>query len=206
MQVNINLTHFQKERNRKMKTRTMLFLSVALTALLAVSVAIAAEGPAGIPPRGPEGNPGMGQGGPGMGPGGGQRGNRPQMNPEEMMKRRMEQIKTTLQLADDKWTAIEPLVKKVMDLNAELRGGMGRRGMNPDQTPPATTEIGKCTEALRTLIGDAAATEDAVKAKLAELTAAKDKVKAALATAKTDLCKALTAKQQAHLVLMGILD
>jgi competence protein ComEC len=26
--------------------------------------------------------------------------------------------------------------------------------MNPDQTPPATTEIGKCTEALRTLIGD----------------------------------------------------
>ena len=59
---------------------------------------------------------------------------------------------------------------------------------------------------LRTLVGDAAATEDAIKAKLAELTAAKDKVKAALATAKTDLCKALTAKQQANLVLMNVLD
>jgi hypothetical protein len=129
------------------------------------------------------------------------------MNPEEMQKRRMEQIKSTLQLDDEKWKTVEPLLQKVTALSMELRGGMGRRGQNPDQAPPApTTEIGKCTEALRTLVGDAAATDDAIKAKLAELTAAKDKVKAALATARTDLCKALTAKQQAHLVLMNVLD
>jgi Spy/CpxP family protein refolding chaperone len=131
------------------------------------------------------------------------------MNPEEMQKRQLDRIKATLQLTDEKWTTVEPLVQKVTTLSTELRGGMfgmGRRGQNPDQAPTATTEIGKCTEALRSLVGDPAATEDAIKAKLAELTAAKDKAKAALATAKTDLCKVLTAKQQANLVLMGILD
>lgn len=185
-----------------------MVLSAAAVTLIMVAVAIAADAPAG--------NPGEGPGGPAMRPeggppqGGGQRGNRPQMNPEEMMKRQLDRIKTTLQMDDEKWKTVEPLVQKVTTLSAELRGGMfgmGRRGQNPDQAPPTpTTEIGKCTEALRTLVGDPAATDDAIKAKLAELTAAKDKVKAALATARTDLCKALTAKQQAHLILMNVLD
>jgi Spy/CpxP family protein refolding chaperone len=192
-----------------------MVLSVAAVTLIMAAVAIAADAPAG----GPAGGPGMAPppGAPeGMGPGGpggqgGQRGNRPQMNPEEMQKRRLEQIKTALQLADDKWTAVEPLLKKTMTLSAELRGGMfgmNRRGPNAEQTPPAApaNEIAAKTTELRTLVADPAATEDAIKAKLAELAAAKDKVKAALATAKTDLCKVLTAKQQASLVLMGILD
>jgi len=185
-----------------------MVLSVAAVTLIMVAVAIAAAPPAGEPGQRPGGGPAMRpEGAPPEG--GGQRGNRPQMTPEEMMKRQLDRIKTTLQLTDDKWKTVEPLVQKVMTLSTELRSGMGmgRRGQNPDQAPPApTTEIGKCTEALRTLVGDAASTEDAIKAKLAELTAAKDKVKAALATARTNLCKALTAKQQANLVLMGILD
>jgi Spy/CpxP family protein refolding chaperone len=183
-----------------------MVLSAAVVALIMAAVAIAAEPPAGGPGERPGGGPAMRpEGAPPQG--GGQRGNRPQMNPEEMMKRQLDRIKTTLQMDDEKWKTVEPLVQKVTTLSTELRGGMGRRGQNPDQAPPVpTTEIGKCTDALRTLIGDAAATDDAIKAKLAELTAAKDKVKAALATARTDLCKALTAKQQANLVLMGILD
>ncbi len=190
-----------------------MVLSAAAVTLIMVAVAIAAAPPAGGPGERPGGGPAMRpeggppQGGPGMGQESGQRGNRPQMTPEEMQKRRMEQIKSTLQITDDKWKTVEPLVQKVMTLSTELRSGMGmgRRGQNPDQAPPApTTEIGKCTEALRTLVGDPAATDDAIKAKLAELTAAKDKVKAALATARTNLCKALTAKQQANLILMGM--
>lgn len=183
-----------------------MVLSAAAVTLIMVAVAIAAAPPAGEPGQRPGGGPAMRpEGAPPEG--GGQRGNRPQMTPEEMMKRQLDRIKTTLQLTDDKWKTVEPLVQKVMTLSTELRSGMGmgRRGQNPDQAPPApTTEIGKCTEALRTLVGDAASTEDAIKAKLAELTAAKDKVKAALATARTDLCKALTAKQQANLILMGM--
>ena len=185
-----------------------MVLSAAAVTLIMVAVAIAADTPAGEPGQRPGGGPAVRpEGAPPEG--GGQRGNRPQMTPEEMMKRQLDRIKTTLQLADDKWKTVEPLVQKVTTLSMELSGrmGMGRRGQNPDQAPPApTTEIGKCTEALRTLVGDPAATDDAIKAKLAELTAAKDKVKAALATARTNLCKALTAKQQANLVLMGILD
>ncbi|MBM4103594.1 MAG: hypothetical protein FJ263_06015 [Planctomycetes bacterium] len=185
-----------------------LVLSIAAITLIAAAMAIAAEPPAREPGQRPGGGPAVRPEG---GQGGGQRGNRPQMNPEEMMKRQLDRIKTTLQIDDEKWKTVEPLLQKVTNLSAELRGGMfggmGRRGQNPDQAPPApTTEIGKCTEALRTLVGDPAATEDAIKAKLTELTAAKDKVKAALATAKTDLCKSLTAKQQANLVLMGYLD
>jgi hypothetical protein len=133
------------------------------------------------------------------------------MTPEEMQKRQLDRIKTTLQMDDEKWKTVEPLVQKVTTLSSELRGGMfggmGRRGPNADQNTPApTTEIGTKISELRTLIGDPSATDKAIKAKLAELTAAKDKVKAALAAARTDLCKALTAKQQANLVLMGFLD
>jgi hypothetical protein len=179
-----------------------LVLSIAAITLIAAAVAIAAEPPAGGPGERPGGGP---QGGPGMREGG-PRGNRPQMNPEEMQKRRMDQIKSTLQMTDEKWKAVEPLLQKVMTLSMELRGG-GRRGPNAEQNAATpASEIATKTNELRTLMGDAAATDDAVKAKLAELTAAKDKVKAALAAARTDLCKALTVKQQANLVLTGILD
>jgi flagellar motility protein MotE (MotC chaperone) len=75
------------------------------------------------------------------------------------------------------------------------------RGMNREQT-----DVEKLQQELQTTLEDTSATPDTIKQQLTKLRAAKEKAKQELAKAQQDLRQVLTLRQEAVLVLMGLLD
>ena len=200
-----------------MRKRTVaMWLSImalALTTFVA-SAAFALDGGGGN-----GGGGGRRGGGGGAGGGGGMGGGG---NFQQMMADRM---KTTLGATDEEWKVIEPLFTKVSDLQRQTRGGMGammgggRRGRGgaaagadagaaPAAPAAPAAQPGELPEAaaLTTILADANAKPEDIKAKLEAYRAAVKKVNDQLKTAREDLRKVLTAKQEAQLVLMGTLD
>ena len=149
-------------------------------------------GPGGPPPG--DGGPG-GMGGPG---GGGPGGN---FDPAQFEQRLLEHIRTSLNVTnDDEWTAIQPLVKKVMDTRREIgfSGGMGPGGRGrPGET--VSSEQQNLQKAL-----DDGAPVPQVKAALAKCRAARVAKTAELAAAQASLQSVLSVKQEAQAFLLGL--
>ena len=160
----------------------------------------------------------MGRGGPqgGMqgGPGGG-------FDREGMQDRMLSMMQERLGATDAEWTVIKPRLSKVMELSrsSSMRGGMrgmfgrGRNGRDRDNNNNDRQElredasaVEKASAALEeTLEKDApAATE--IKEKLTALRSAREKAKAELVEAQKSLREVLSLKQEAQLVIMGMLD
>ena len=144
----------------------------------------------------------------------------------------MQRVRERLEISEEKWQAIQPKITRVMDLSRQTGGasGMGRMGMpfggrgaRGGQTPgqadrgdrtqaqarPRTreqTEVGKITDELRKLLENKAAKPEEIKAKLAVLRKAQEKAKQELAKAQQELRAELTVRQEAQLVLMGLLN
>lgn len=153
------------------------------------------------------------QGG-GQGPGGGN------FDPEQMRARMMERYREQLDVKeDDEWKAIAAQIEKVTTARRQAGsggggmafgrgggggqggpggpGGGGRRGFGgADPLPEA--------EALQKAI-DAKASKDEIVAKLAKLREARKEKEVALEKAQDELRKALTTKQEAVAVLLGLL-
>ena len=83
--------------------------------------------------------------------------------------------------------------------------GGGAGGGGADQGPPQTA-VGKATQDLQTTLQNKDATADEIKAKVAALREAREKAKKELTTSKEALREMLTPRQEAQLILMGILD
>jgi Spy/CpxP family protein refolding chaperone len=149
------------------------------------------------------------------GPGGGG-GGRPRFNP-------MDNVKQQLAVTEDEWTVLQPKVQKVMDLSRELMsarfGGMrGRGGRGGPGGPggevaapgaPAAqpaSDVAEKTTALRTALDNKDADPKDIAQKVAALRDARERVKAELVKAQGELKELLTPRQEAQLVLMGILD
>ncbi len=146
------------------------------------------------PPPPPAGGPGGG------GPGGGRGG----FDPAQFQQRMMQSIKERLQATDEEWGVMEPRMTAVFDKQRVLRelqgrGGMfrGPRGGQQPEQPAPVAALGKAVEA-----GDAAA----IKTALEDLRKARTEAEAELAKARGALREILSPKQEAQLVLMGILD
>jgi hypothetical protein len=156
-----------------------------------------------------------GGGGGGFGGGG---GNRPNRDPAQMQQRMMDGIRNVLGFTNDTdWSAVQPLVQKVMDARRDMGGmGMGmmfrnRGGQNGDQnggrqrgggffgTPSAEAQ------ALQTAI-DNDAPESQIKDLLDRYRASQEKKQATLKTAQENLRAVLTVKQEATAALMGLVD
>jgi hypothetical protein len=89
------------------------------------------------------------------------------------------------------------------------RGGMRRGGQDTGAAAPAETELQKARTALQTLVApDATATPtaDQITKALTALRQAREKAKQSLVTAQADLKKVVTPKQEALLVLAGMLE
>lgn len=152
-----------------------------------------------------------------------QRGGRRNFNPEEARKWFNDRIKTGLKVSDDEWAVIQPLLEKVQNLQFSERampgsfGGFSRRQRGDEASAkpspaggennrraarPASPEA----EALRTTLESESSSTEDIKAKLQALRESRQKNATELAQAREDLKKVLTLKQEATLVMMGILE
>ena len=147
----------------------------------------------------------------------GDSGTRGRFDPSRFRQRYMDRIKESLDVKDDEWKVIQPRLEEVTELSRQARsgGGMrtlfgrrGRRGGTPagggaDQEKSA---LAKATEALEKALKDKASSADAIKAKLKGLREVREEAKDKLAQSRTKLRQVLTQRQEAQLVLFGILD
>jgi len=120
----------------------------------------------------------------------------------------LNRIQETLAVGDEESAAVKPLVQDVLAKRRDTMGGgmrvmmrgRGRRGDAQNEDGPTETQ------ALQETLDNADAGADEVKAKLAAFRTARDQKEQALQAAREKLRAVLTAKQEAQLVLMGILD
>ena len=148
---------------------------------------------------------------------------------EEFRQRISDRFREQLGATEDEWKVLEPRLEKVQQLMRQSRGGsrggmiggmfggggrFGRdrdRGPREGQPPEGAPEVEQPdvvqkTEALRSLLEDETSSASSIKAALDALRAARQKAQQELAAARKELCEVITAKQEAQLVLMGILE
>lgn len=208
-----------------MKLNRMITLC-AMTAALALSVGdIFAQDNGG---GNGGGNGGQGQNGgrrnrQGGGPGGGGGGGN--FDPAAMQQRMMDNVKDQLEFTNETdWTAVQPLVQKVMDARRDvgagggmraLFGGRNRGGNNGgDQAggnnnrPRGGGMFGQPSpeqEALQKALDDNAPAAQ-IKDLLAKYKASKVAKQAKLEAAQADLKKVLTSKQEAQAYLLDLVN
>ena len=161
-------------------------------------------------------------GGNGGNGGGGGRQGRGNFDPAQMQQRMLERVQTELGLTNETdWSAIQPLVQKVMDARRDAAGaGMGRmfggrnRGGNNGGQAGAQSGGGRGgfggtpspeAEALQKAIDDNAPKAQ-IKDLLAKYRASQKARQAKLVAAQGDLRKVLTVKQEASATLLGLLE
>jgi hypothetical protein len=154
--------------------------------------------------------------------GGGPGGN---WDPAKFEERMLERVRQNLAITnDEEWTAVQPLVQKVMQARRET-GGMGMgMGMGPGGPPPGGGPGGPPNDAqsgsdrprrfgppasaeqqaLQKALTDNASLPQ-VKDALAKYRAARKEKQSKLEAAQADLKSVLTSRQEAQAVLMGLL-
>jgi hypothetical protein len=145
-------------------------------------------------------------------------------DPEQFRQRMAERLRERLEVKkDDEWKIIEERLTKVMDAQREARAGVsfgafggGGRGPRPEGGDTNAGgnndrrgrgfggEPSAEVKALEDAI-EAKASGDEIKAKMAKLRDSRKEKEAALEKAQTDLRKVLSVRQEAQLVVMGIL-
>jgi hypothetical protein len=172
---------------------------------------------------GAQGPGGPMQGRPPQGPGA------PQFDPAQMRQMMEQRMQEMLGATAEEWKVLGPRVMKVQELARQSAGGgpgmmfgpMGRRGAGgPGMGGPGSdrpggrgmamnrelTEVEKIQEELQTLLENTTATPEQIKQQVTKLRASREKAKQELAKAQQDLRQVLTVRQEAQLVLMGMLD
>jgi len=114
-------------------------------------------------------------------------------------ERAVEAMKDTLGFSDREWTVVKPRIEKVYNL-VHPQTSFGPRNAEPG------TEVERRSGELREVLRDEDAKAEAIKAKLTALRAAKEKTRRELAAARQNLRQLMTLRQEAHLVLRGLLE
>ena len=116
-------------------------------------------------------------------------------------ERMMQHVRDQLDATEQEWQVIQPLVDEVITRRREVNRSPGtgrrRRQDEPQQETTAT---------LRTTIDNPASTPADLQAALQQFRASRRQQQAALEKAQDMLTRALTVRQEATLVLMGILE
>jgi len=146
------------------------------------------------------------------------------------MQQRMDQfrqqmetrLKESLGATDEEWKVLQPRIEKVMTLAREARGGGmgsmfggrnrggdkgGDRGgatTTPSDRPQSDTQ--KKADELQKLLQDKESKPEQIKAALAALREARAKAKALVEAAQKELREVLNMRQEATLVMNGMLD
>jgi len=148
-------------------------------------------------------------------PRGGRRGGR--FNMEEMRQRMADRMKELLAATDEEWQILQPRVENVQTLSRQARssGGMGmlfgrgrRRGGAPTEGAEARelSAVEKAVEQLQKTLEDENAAPDQIRKDLTALRGAREKARQELEKAQKELRELVTLRQEAQLVLLGLLD
>ena len=136
-------------------------------------------------------------------------------------QRMLDALKERLGATDDEFAAIQPKLEKVLQLQRDAnsggmrglfggRGGRGTRGGSTTTTPPAgaaeQSAVQKAQAELQATLDNKDSKPDDIKAKLDAYREAKTKAKEDLAAAQKDLESVLTQRQEATLVVTGMLN
>ena len=153
---------------------------------------------------------------------------------EEARSRMLDNLRTQIGATDQEWLVLKPLIQNVQTVvqqsgAARMMGGNfggnmgGRRGGQPGAAPGADaaavpggevaavpgrelSEVEKATQDLRTVLANKDAKPEEIEAKLIALRQAVEKQKQALILARETLKNNVTTRQEAALVLLGLLE
>jgi DNA repair exonuclease SbcCD ATPase subunit len=130
---------------------------------------------------------------------------------EGVRKQLQTRLKEALGATDEEWQVLGPKIEKVQKLMLQSGDGgmaMARLGMGGVNTGGGTeqTEVQKKLQALQELRKNKDASTEDIRAALKDYRDAKAKAKAELEKARAELRELLTVKQEAQLVLMGLLE
>lgn len=153
------------------------------------------------------------------------RGQGQRFNREEMQRMMAERLKETLEISDEEWKVFEPRITKVLTLSRQGGGfgGMGmmmrgrRGGFGPGGQPGARggdtqaqqqdlTPVEKSTQELQTVLDNEEAKPEEIRTKLTALRDAREKARQELVKAQKELREIVSVRQEAQLVLMGLLN
>jgi len=130
-------------------------------------------------------------------------------DPAQMRSMMLDRIKQQLNATDEEWKAIEPLVANVVEKQREARSGLalGRAWRRPGSTEsPWGVETSQKVEALQNAVENEQSSPEEIKSKLAAVRTEQEQKDQELKEAREELRKVLTLRQEARLVLMGLLD
>jgi hypothetical protein len=113
--------------------------------------------------------------------------------------RAFEDLKVQLRLSDQEWSAVKPRLQGVYDL-VHPRSPVGGKGDRPK------TEVEQRSRELSELLRDEKAEVGQIKARLTALRAANERMVQQLIKARQTLRQLLTLRQEAMVVLNGLLD
>jgi Spy/CpxP family protein refolding chaperone len=131
----------------------------------------------------------------------------------QMRQQFADQMKEMLGATDEEWKALQPIIDKVQQVQRDASGrgmgfgrgfgGPGGPGGQGDQPQSATQQA---ATALREVTDDERATPQTIKTKLDALRNARAKAREELSKLQEELRGFLTARQEAVLVMIGVLE
>ncbi|MEO6435025.1 MAG: hypothetical protein ABIP55_04595 [Tepidisphaeraceae bacterium] len=146
----------------------------------------------------------------------GDRGGRPNFDPAQFRERFINDLKERLGASDEEFKVIQPKLEKVMEVRRDSMGGGGGfggfggrgggRDRGGDDANRQRSPVEQASRDLRDLLENKDAPADQIAAKLTALREARVKAREGLQTAQKDLKDILTARQEAVLVTMGMLE
>lgn len=189
-----------------------MFRKQAVIAIFAGAMSLSLAGYASAQDNSGGGNnPGQSQGNNGA-----DRGSRRSFDPAQFRQQMMDRMKENLGSSDDEWKVIQPRLEKVMQLQRDTRGGgmsfmFGRsssrdRGGDRGSSSSSDSAVARASADLRSALEDKSISADEIAKRLANYRQAKEQAKQDLVKAQSDLKELLSQRQEAQLVMMGMLD
>ncbi len=124
----------------------------------------------------------------------------------QMRERMMTGIKDQMGATDEEWKALLPKIEKVMNAQRDLRsfGGFGGRGRGDEGQP--RSKVAQAQQDLKAALDNKDTPADDLAKKTAALREAREKARADLQAAQKELKQGATPRQEAALVLIGLID
>jgi hypothetical protein len=121
-------------------------------------------------------------------------------------ERQMSSIREDMGATEEQWKTLQPKIEKVMTLQRDVRGGFGGRRGGRDAGDTPESKVQQAQRDLYTAVQEKSTSDDDLTQKLAAYREAREKARTELASAQKELKTSLTPRQEAVLVINGLID